>query len=76
MKQNLQVKELATNTVRKALCGNGAASKKEVARVVASRYPELKSYLTSDRRWKEKYYFNMFDAVALGLVTPYSHKGN
>ena len=32
------------------------------------RYPQLKVYLSQDRKWKEKYYANMFDAVALGLV--------
>jgi len=54
--------------VKKAICGNGHASKYEVARVIASRFPELKVYLTQDRKWKEAYHQNMFDAVALGVV--------
>jgi hypothetical protein len=41
---------------------------KEVARVIVSKYPELKVYLTQDRAWKEFYHQNMFDAVALGIT--------
>jgi hypothetical protein len=39
-----------------------------VARVIISKYPELKVYLTQDRAWKEQYHQNMFDAVALGMM--------
>jgi crossover junction endodeoxyribonuclease RuvC len=65
-KQGLQVSSFAANTVRKYVCGNGFASKEETAKVLVTKYPELKPYLTSNRRWKEKYHRNMFDAVALG----------
>jgi len=67
-RKGLVVKSFAANTVRKQICGNGAASKDEVAKVIVSHYPELKPYLTSDRKWKETFHRNMFDAVALGLV--------
>lgn len=67
-KQKLIVKSFAANTVRKHICGNGSASKDEIAKVLVSRYRELKPYLTSDRKWKEKFHRNMFDAVALGLA--------
>jgi Holliday junction resolvasome RuvABC endonuclease subunit len=67
-RKGLKVVSLATNTVRKHVCGNGAASKEEVAKAVVSKYPELKPYLTSDRKWKERYHWNMFDAVALGIA--------
>jgi len=52
----------------KKIFGNGRASKKKVARVIVSKYPELKVYITQDRAWKEQYHQNMFDAVALALV--------
>jgi crossover junction endodeoxyribonuclease RuvC len=67
-KKGLKVASIATNTVRKAVCGNGAASKEEVARAIVLKFPQLKPYLTSDKRWKEKYHRNMFDAVALTIV--------
>ena len=67
-RKGLEVRGFAPNTVKKAVCGNGRASKKELAKVIISKYPELKVYLTQDRAWKEKYHQNMFDAVALGMI--------
>jgi Holliday junction resolvasome RuvABC endonuclease subunit len=59
----------APSTIKKFTCGNGRASKKEVATIVVSKFPELKVYLTQDRAWKERFHQNMFDAVALALMT-------
>ena len=67
-RKGLRVVGYAPNTVKKYICGNGRASKEEVARAVIARYPELKVYLTQDRKWKEAYHHNMFDAVALGMM--------
>ncbi len=67
-RNGLKVVGYAPSTVKKFTCGNGRASKKEVARVIVSKYPELKVYLTQDRAWKEEYHQNMFDAVALGVM--------
>ena len=67
--QGKTVVSFAPNTVKKFICGNGRASKAEVARVVIARYPELKVFLTQDRAWKERYHQNMFDAVALGICS-------
>ena len=73
-RHGLQVTSIAPSTVKKTICGNGRASKGEVARVIASKYPELSVYLTQDRKWKQKYHENMFDAVALGLTAIKDHK--
>lgn len=54
-------------TVRKCLTGSGWASKAELARVVAGRLPVLRAFLTQDRKWRERHFQNLFDAVALGL---------
>ncbi len=67
-RKTLHVRVIAANTVRKTICGNGKATKRQVAEEVARRYPELSPYLSSDRRWKEKFNYNMFDAVALGVA--------
>ncbi len=53
--------------VRATVAGNGKARKPEVAIAVAHRYPALRVYLTQDRRWKERHWQNMFDAIALAL---------
>jgi hypothetical protein len=39
-----------------------------VARVIISKYPELKVYLSQDRAWKEEYHQNIFDPIAPGMV--------
>ncbi|MFA5942294.1 MAG: crossover junction endodeoxyribonuclease RuvC [Candidatus Paceibacterota bacterium] len=67
-RKGLSVVTYAPNTVRKFVCGNGRAGKEEVARAVALRYPELKVYLTQDRKWKATYHRNRFDAIALGMM--------
>jgi Holliday junction resolvasome RuvABC endonuclease subunit len=54
-------------TVRKALLGNGWASKRDMAIALAARYPTLRVYVNQTRRWKERYFQNMFDALALAL---------
>jgi crossover junction endodeoxyribonuclease RuvC len=67
-RKRLKVVSYAPSTVKKWICGNGHAGKREVAKAVVAKYPELKVYLTQDRAWKEKYHQNMFDAVALGMM--------
>ncbi len=67
-KKRLQVIYYAPNTVKKAICGNGRASKKDLAKAIIVRFPELGVYLNNDRKWKERYHLNMFDAVGLGMV--------
>lgn len=73
-RKGLAVKGFAPSTVKKFICGNGRASKLEVARVVVSIYPQLKVFLTQDRAWKERFHQNMFDAVALGLMASNTKK--
>jgi crossover junction endodeoxyribonuclease RuvC len=57
----------APQTVRKSIVGDGWATKRHVAEVIAARYPALRVYLTQDKRWKERYWQNFFDAVALAV---------
>lgn len=45
-RKGLKVISYAPNTVKKFICGNGRASKEEVAKVIVSNYPELKVFLT------------------------------
>lgn len=53
--------------VRATVAGNGKAKKPEVAIAVAHHFPQLRFLLTQDRKWKERLWLNMFDAVALAL---------
>lgn len=67
-KRHIPVIEYDPRMVRRVVCEDGNAVKIEVARTIAVRYPEMKVYLTSDRRWKVRYYQNIFDAIACGLT--------
>jgi crossover junction endodeoxyribonuclease RuvC len=67
-KKRISLREYGPRTVRKAVCANGNATKAELARTVAAAYPELRAYLEADRKWKLRYWQNIFDAVALGMA--------
>ncbi len=67
-RRKLKVQSFAPCEMKKLVCGNGWADKEQVARAVLLRYPELKVYLPQDRQWKERYWYNVFDAVALAMV--------
>lgn len=58
----------APSTVRQLLCEDGRATKQIVADLLADRYPELAPYRARDGRQRERYWLNMFDAVAVGIV--------
>jgi len=71
-RKGLKTHSYAPKTVRKFVCKDGKATKKDVAQILSARYPELTIYLSQDRKWKEKYWLNMFDALALGLTCLYN----
>lgn len=66
-KRRITFATYAPQAVRQHVVGNGRAKKAEVAIAIAHRFPQLRVYLTQDRRWKERFWLNMFDAVALAL---------
>jgi Holliday junction resolvasome RuvABC endonuclease subunit len=66
-REGMHVVTRTASTVKKSVTGNGRASKEEVARAVARRYPELTAYLRQTAKWRALYHANMFDAVALGM---------
>jgi len=66
-KEKMKIFEFSPRTVRKAVCGNGNASKKDMAKLICSIYPELKIRLNQDRRYKEIYWGHAFDSAGLGV---------
>ncbi len=66
-RRNLPCVLYPAQAARKTLLGNGWAGKGEVAVTVAARFPTLRIYVKQHRAWKERYWHNLFDAVALGL---------
>ncbi len=66
--KKLKLVTYAPKTSRKLVCGDGKATKRKAAQILATRYPELAIYLEQNYRWKEKYWMNAFDAIAIGLT--------
>ncbi len=66
-KERIRVYEFSALAVRKTICGDDRATKKDVAKLVSSIYPELKNRLNQDQRSRELYWGHMFDAVGLGV---------
>jgi Holliday junction resolvasome RuvABC endonuclease subunit len=57
----------SAKTVRQNVVGDGWATKAEVASALSTRFPELRVYLGHSRKWKERYWHNLFDAIAVAL---------
>ncbi len=66
-KKRISLHEYSPRTVRKAVCGNGNTSKKDMAKFLTLIYPGLRIRLNQDKKYKELYWGHMFDAVGLGL---------
>ena len=67
-RKKLTAISVAPSKLKKRICGTGRATKQEVACVVISKYPKLKVYLPQAQKWKERYWYNLFDAVALAIL--------
>lgn len=66
-RRRLRIVAYSAKTVRRSVVGDGWANKRVVAKTLTARFPALRVHLTQDRKWKERYWQNMFDAVALAL---------
>jgi Holliday junction resolvasome RuvABC endonuclease subunit len=67
-KERIRVREFSPMAVRKIVCNNVDANKKDVAETVASIHTELKTKLNQNNILKEKYWGHVFDAAGLGLA--------
>lgn len=65
---SVPVREIAPNTVRKVICGNGHATKRDVAKFMVATYPELSAYFEPSRRWRQKFFMHALDGIACGLA--------
>jgi Holliday junction resolvasome RuvABC endonuclease subunit len=64
----IPVFELDPRTIRKVLLSNGNGTKRDLARFITALYPEMIYYLESNRKCRERYFQNAFDAIACGLT--------
>jgi len=66
--RGLLLRGLSPVTVRERLCGDGWARKREVARRMAARYDDLRTYIAPPGTKRERYWHHLFDAVGVGVV--------
>jgi Holliday junction resolvasome RuvABC endonuclease subunit len=66
-RRRLPVATYHAQTVRKGLLADGWAPKHQVAEYLAARYPALRIHLHAEKRWKVRYWQNLFDALALAV---------
>ncbi len=64
----IEFSEYRMSVVRRRLSPKTKSGKREIAKLLASRFPELERYLYSQNLWQYVYYARIFDAVAIGLV--------
>lgn len=66
--EKLKVIGLSPAQVRRMLCQDGRATKQQVADLLVRRFPEIAGYRHRGEARREKYWLNMFDAVAVAVV--------
>lgn len=54
--------------VRARLLGNSRATKRDVARKVIERFPELREHFHPGNHWRERYWGHVFDAIGVGML--------
>jgi Holliday junction resolvasome RuvABC endonuclease subunit len=68
-REGLHVLLFTYDAVKITIVGDAAVPKRQIADTLVQRgYPYLDRYLQIDLRTRERYWENMFDAVALGLT--------
>jgi crossover junction endodeoxyribonuclease RuvC len=67
-REGIPVAEYGTKTVRKLVCNDGNARRQELARVISALYPEMNNYLKVSRTRRDRYFFNVTDAIGLALA--------
>lgn len=66
--RDAELKLIGPLEVRAHFLGNPRATKRDVARKVIERFPELREHFHPGDHWRERYWGHVFDAVAAGLT--------
>ena len=66
--KNIRFKEYNPKFVRQSICGLEKPTKRNAALILAQNYAELVRYFNVPKLWQKRYYAQLFDAIAVGLV--------
>jgi len=62
----IELASYSAKAARRTLLNDGWAGKPAVVEPLVGRYPQLRVYRGQNRKWKDRHWHNMFDAIALG----------
>ncbi|MFH1287980.1 MAG: crossover junction endodeoxyribonuclease RuvC [bacterium] len=71
----MKVKEFMQEEIRKAICGNIKATKKEMAEVLRQKFPKLRVLLDLNKI-KDRYWEHLVGAMILADVAKFELRGN
>ena len=66
-RRRIKLAMYSARTVRRTVAGNGWAGKGEVAEALSARFPELRVHLKQTAKWRQSYWANMYDSIALAI---------
>lgn len=75
-RERVRLVELDARTVRKVLCNDGNATRRDLGKVLAAGDAELRVHLRSDRKYKVRFHSHALDAVAIGRAYNVMYRSN
>ena len=66
-KEHIKVIEFSPRTLRKVLCNDENATKRDIVQAIGQYQPELKMHLNLGQRYADKYWRRMVDSISLGI---------
>lgn len=66
--QNIELFEYNPKLIRYILCHPEKPTKRNTALILVQKHAELVKYFTVPRLWQKRYFAQLFDAIAVGLV--------
>lgn len=68
LQRNIRLFEYHPNLIRQIICQMKKPTKYNTALILAQRYTELARYFNVPKLWQKRYFAQLFDAIAVGLV--------
>lgn len=66
--KNIRFKEYNPKFVRQSICRAEKPTKRNAALILAQNYAKLVRYFNVPKLWQKRYYAQLFDTIAVGLV--------
>ena len=67
-KKKIRLFEFNPEFTRRTICRNKKPVKRRTALILTQRYTELARYYSVPKPWQKRYFAQLFDAIAVGLV--------